>query len=225
VEDEDKDDPDYDDAEDGDNEDLNFDDRAYDRIDQAELDEINEDRQRQGGEPNKDFAAAEDETEEDSLAAEAKSVDKTYKAGAPRRSGIINTSRPERYQAAQTKECTEIKECTGELKECSNVPIPGLIQDNSYLQMLQLEQCHNIMGDNDATIASREGFYSEEDTTVMASYIIEIHECANNHRVSFAQNYILQKGLKKFGDAGAAAASKELDQLHSPGTASCPAMS
>jgi hypothetical protein len=51
---------------------------------------------------------------------------------------------------------------------------------------------------------------------VMASYIIEIHEGANNHGASFAQNYILQKGLKKFGDAGAAAAaSKELDQLHS----------
>ncbi len=31
---------------------------------------------------------------------------------------------------------------------------------------------------------------------------------------SFAQQHILQKGLKKYGDRGSAAATKELDQLH-----------
>jgi hypothetical protein len=48
----------------------------------------------------------------------------------------------------------------------------------------------------------------------MARFIIEINKGATNHRASFAQNYILQKGLKKFGQAGSDADSKELDQLH-----------
>jgi hypothetical protein len=100
----------------------------------------------------------------------------------------------------------------------------SLFSNAAYLQMLQLEQCHNIMADNDATIA-KEVFYSEQDATVMASYIIEIQEGANNHGASFAQNYILQKGLKMFGDAGVAAASKELDISYIQGTASHPAMS
>jgi hypothetical protein len=45
----------------------------------------------------------------------------------------------------------------------------------------------------------------------MAGFIIEINEGATNHGASFAQNYILQKGLQKFGQAGSDAASKELD--------------
>jgi hypothetical protein len=45
--------------------------------------------------------------------------------------------------------------------------------------------------------------------------MIDINEGAINHGANFAQNYILQKGMKKFGDASSAATSKELDQLHS----------
>jgi hypothetical protein len=57
--------------------------------------------------------------------------------------------------------------------------------------------------------------YSIQCARVMARYMIEINEGATNHGASFAQNYILQKGLKKFGDEGATAACRELDQLHS----------
>jgi hypothetical protein len=42
-----------------------------------------------------------------------------------------------------------------------------------------------------------------------------IRQGASNHGANFAQNYILQKGLKLFGEAGSKAAGKELDQLHS----------
>jgi hypothetical protein len=106
------------------------------------------------------------------------------------------------------RESTKIQEYTGKIKACSDAPIPDPTQDDSYLQVLQLEQCHNILADDDATIA-KEVFYSEQDATMMASYIIEIHEGADNHGASFAQNYILQKGLKKFGDADVAAAGSQ----------------
>ena len=85
-----------------------------------------------------------------------------------------------------------------------------------------MEQCHNILWNithrdnaNHAETPVKNIEYSAETAKVMARYIVEIHEGATNHGASFAQNYIMQKGLKKFVQAGADADSKELDQLHS----------
>ena len=56
--------------------------------------------------------------------------------------------------------------------------------------------------------------YSEELAPVIAAYMIQLSAIAANHGASFAQQYILQKGLKIFKERGVAASEKELDQLH-----------
>jgi hypothetical protein len=115
---------------------------------------------------------------------------------------------PTKYVAAQLKECGKLKECTTGIKECKHL---------LGVSLTQLEHCHNIMVEDDSTV--KEVFYSQESAkVVMARFIVvEIHQGASNHHgASFAQNYILQKGLKLFGEAGSkAAGNKELDQLHS----------
>ncbi len=49
---------------------------------------------------------------------------------------------------------------------------------------------------------------------VIAHYMADINEKATAHGVSFSQQFILQKGLKKFKECGFQATFKELDQLH-----------
>ena len=49
---------------------------------------------------------------------------------------------------------------------------------------------------------------------VYARYMTEINERVLETGASFAQQYMLNKGLKVFGERGRAAAGKELDQLH-----------
>ena len=48
---------------------------------------------------------------------------------------------------------------------------------------------------------------------VFARFIIEINSKATVKGTSYAQQYILQKGLKVFGDRGTKAATQEVDQL------------
>ena len=56
--------------------------------------------------------------------------------------------------------------------------------------------------------------YDPSIAMVIARVMSEINGKATAEGASFAQQYIFQKGLKKFGDRGRAAAAKELDQLH-----------
>ena len=49
---------------------------------------------------------------------------------------------------------------------------------------------------------------------VIARFIVEINSKATVKGASYAQQYILQKGLKVFGKRGTKAATKEADQLH-----------
>jgi hypothetical protein len=48
----------------------------------------------------------------------------------------------------------------------------------------------------------------------IARFIQDITMNVNQHGASFAQQYILQKGLKVFGEKGHDASKKEIDQLH-----------
>jgi alkylated DNA repair dioxygenase AlkB len=51
-------------------------------------------------------------------------------------------------------------------------------------------------------------------TMLIARFIQDITLNVNKHRASFAQQYMLQKGLKVFGNKGHEALMKEIDQLH-----------
>ena len=51
-------------------------------------------------------------------------------------------------------------------------------------------------------------------TSLIARLIVDINTKATNDKTAFAQQFILKKGLKEFGDAGYKAALKEVAQLH-----------
>jgi len=56
--------------------------------------------------------------------------------------------------------------------------------------------------------------YKSSEAMIYARIISDINGKATTKGASFAQQYLLQKGLKKFGEKGRAATTKELDQLH-----------
>ncbi|MGC8561563.1 MAG: hypothetical protein ACP5O1_12985, partial [Phycisphaerae bacterium] len=56
--------------------------------------------------------------------------------------------------------------------------------------------------------------YNPQLAMVIARCMTEINSKATTLGASFAQQYILQKGLLKFKNSGKQAASKELEQLH-----------
>jgi hypothetical protein len=104
---------------------------------------------------------------------------------------------PNKYTHAQLQECQGKEQGS---KECRRaVQFSGLPPE-------KLEQCHNIMANSDSPDV-KEIQYNPELAKAMAQFIIEINEGATKHGASFAQNYILQKGLKKFGQAGSDATS------------------
>ena len=56
--------------------------------------------------------------------------------------------------------------------------------------------------------------YNPGIAMVIARVMSNINSGATAQGASFAQQYIYQRGIKKFGERGSNAATKELDQLH-----------
>ena len=76
-----------------------------------------------------------------------------------------------------------------------------------------LETCHNLIAQvSPNPDLDRE--YAPQAAMIMARVMAEINAKATAEGASFGQQYILQKGLKKFGDRGMQGTMKELDQLH-----------
>jgi hypothetical protein len=79
--------------------------------------------------------------------------------------------------------------------------------------MEQLEIHHNLF--NQTILDSKkEVFYDEETAAIACEIMCEFYMRAYAEGVSFAQQYLLKKGLQKFGENGYNAANKEVDQLH-----------
>jgi hypothetical protein len=80
-------------------------------------------------------------------------------------------------------------------------------------ELRQLEYCHNLVAqvkpDEEMNIE-----YGSNKAMLIARFIQDITMNVNEHRASFAQQYMLQKGLKVFGNKGHKASMKEIDQLH-----------
>jgi hypothetical protein len=77
----------------------------------------------------------------------------------------------------------------------------------------KMEVCHNIIHQ---TRASKSEIleYEPDDTMIMARLISDLQNQVKTKKKSFAQQYILQKGLKLYGSKGYDAALKELEQLY-----------
>jgi hypothetical protein len=80
-------------------------------------------------------------------------------------------------------------------------------------KMRQLEYCHNLVAqvkpDEEMTIE-----FGSNKAMLIARFIQDITMNVNKHRASFAQQYMLQKVLKVFGNKGHEASMKEINQLH-----------
>jgi hypothetical protein len=79
-------------------------------------------------------------------------------------------------------------------------------------KLRQLEYCHNLVAqvkpDEEMIVE-----YGSNEAMLIARFIQDIMN-VNKHGASFAQQYMLQKGLKAFGNRGHEASMKEIDQLH-----------
>ena len=80
----------------------------------------------------------------------------------------------------------------------------------------QMELCHNLITKamNVSPNPEEDIAYSPQMALIMARLICDINSKTSRQGASFAQQFILQKGIKKFGHHGKAAARKEIDQLH-----------
>jgi hypothetical protein len=80
-------------------------------------------------------------------------------------------------------------------------------------ELRQLEYCHNLVAqvkpDEEMNIE-----YGSDEAMLIARFIQDITINVNEHGAPFAQQYMLQKGLKVFGNKGHKASMKEIDQLH-----------
>jgi len=100
----------------------------------------------------------------------------------------------------------------------------ALFQSQEWIKM---ETLHNIVSSEIPENNIEE--YSTEQAIVIAQVINDIHgnisqkgidfveQFGKTYETQFSQQYIFEKGLKKFGDCGRSAAEKELEQLHKRG--------
>jgi hypothetical protein len=79
-------------------------------------------------------------------------------------------------------------------------------------ELKQLEYCHNLVSqvkpEKEQIIE-----YGSSQVMLIARFIQDITMNVKQHGASFAQQYILQKGLKVFGKQGHQASKKEINQL------------
>jgi len=76
----------------------------------------------------------------------------------------------------------------------------------------ELEQYHNMFKPPLSATVDQE--HNLMQALYIAKVIMETRNGASEHGVSLSQNYMCQKGIKKFDEKGRKAAGKELDQLH-----------
>ena len=206
---EDGDDRDYEEEVVDDNDELDEDD--YDRVDQQELDDILSDRPEvddtnptgnDNENPVEDGPAENNEADEaDDGADEAEIRSVTDSEGTEARRSGRTRSQPERLTYSQQ-------------------PIPrGWNGKKTKIRFEDgishdTESCHNLKPADERNEDVCDEEYKTELAMVIARFMVEINSKATVKGASYAQQYILQKGLKVFGGRGTKAATKEVDQLH-----------
>ena len=90
---------------------------------------------------------------------------------------------------------------------------PTVIIEDDQGEMRKLEYSHNLV----AQVSPNPGEdvqYGYDFAMLIARTMCELSTRVDVHGASFVQQYILKKGLQKFGESGKAAATKEMDQLY-----------
>jgi hypothetical protein len=78
---------------------------------------------------------------------------------------------------------------------------------------LELEYHHNLITQNEPDEGQSKE-YSPSNAMLMARLIYDLNTRVVGEGASLAQQYLLNKGLKIFGQKGRDASKKEMDQLH-----------
>jgi hypothetical protein len=198
-------DKDYD-EEDNEDPDEDIKDDQYDQIDKDELEDLNKDA-REEDNPNQHCKQDEIENKEQN---KQESKDE----------GTAVISKPESdSQTSEVRRSTRTSRPVERLE--ANMSGKLYIQNDkrkkrvSFVKdkLRQLEYCHNLVA-QDKPDEEMNIEYGSNKAMLSARFIQDITMNVNGHGASFAQQYMLQKGLKVFGNKGHKASMKEIDQLH-----------
>ena len=206
YEEEDQDDQDDDEeyvAQEEDPEDDEDDDQNYDRIDEEEIEDLMEEVQEDLN-PNQHGEEDENEEQEGDETARISEEDTEAESQGSETRRSTRTSRPVSRLEPTMSGQSYLQKGTNKVKKHVT-----FAED----ELRQLEYCHNLISqvkpDDDQNME-----YDTNDAMVIARLIQDITTKVMAHGASFAQQYILQKGLKVFGNKGHEASKKEIDQLH-----------
>ena len=193
-------DEDYEDNDDDYEDDEYDDDEAFDRIDQEEIDEL----LAEPGQETNNASANPTDTEE-AEANEAEDANETEEANDSddETENETENERPKRATKPIERWTYERDHYQREGKRVK------FEDDDQYI----LEMCHNLIAQVSPN-PDEDVEYNPQLAMIIARVMSDINGKATTQGASFGQQYILQKGLKKFKKRGAAAAQKELDQLH-----------
>ena len=211
---------------------MDYEQQDQDQDDQGDEDYVEEDDEPDDDEEDQNYDRIDEEEIEDL-------IEETKEDSNPNQHGEDNNDngqeQPNEDETAHiSEEDTEAESQGSELRRSTRTsrPVSRLeptMLGQSYLQagtrttkkkvrfvedkLRQLEYCHNLISqvkpDESQTIE-----YGTSHAMVIARLIQDITTKVIAHGASFAQQYILQKGLKVFGDKGREASKKEIDQLH-----------
>jgi hypothetical protein len=186
--------------------DEDIEDDQYNRIDEDELEDLNEDT-REKDNPNQ-------HCEQD----EIKNNDQNEQESKDNRTAVI--SEPESdSQTSEVRRSTRLSQPVKRLEPSMRGKL--YVQNHKKKRRVlfaedklrQLEYCHNLVAqvkpDEEMNIE-----YGSNKAMLIARFIQDITLNVNEHGASFAQQYMLQEGLKVFGNKGHKALMKEIDQLH-----------
>jgi len=114
---------------------------------------------------------------------------------------------PERFCATAIKSKKEARKTPRKYKREHSKHHKSFKWDDEY----ELEKLHNLHA---TTTEDNTLEYEGDEAYVIARMITEINLRATLDSENFAQQFMLKKGLAKFGDEGREAAAKEMEQLH-----------
>jgi hypothetical protein len=192
--------------EDNEDPDEDIEDDQNDRIDKDKLEDLNKDT-REEDNPNQHRKQDKIKNEEQN---EQESEDE----------GTAIISKPESdSQTSEVRRSTRTSQPVEQLEPSMSGKL--YVQNNKKKKRVsfaedklrQLEYCHNLVAqvkpDEEMKIE-----YGSNKAMIIARFIQDITMNVNKHGASFAQQYMLQKGLKVIGNKGHKASMKEIDQLH-----------
>ena len=176
---------------------------AYDRVDPTEIDELYSEpvQRKQDTDANPT-----DNVQQGQQEPENTESDDDGSAGAPE---------PAHTRPSRARKQTEVMNVSTHDKQsythCQTKKKNVTFEDQEWHQ---LEMRHNLSFAQVSPNPNEDAVYEPQQAMLMARLMAEINTKSTANGACFGQQYMFQKGLKKFKERGSAAASKELDQLH-----------